>query len=105
MTNSSLLEKKLVANGFVQKKTNIGSIWTYKHPDYKRSTVNYHNNGTVCFNYLSKYKDNIDSLPFYNEIQPRPELNTKGYLIIPKEVGMDVFDKILDFIAQDSKIK
>ena len=122
------LKKMLESNGYVSKKTKSGSVWTL-HTGQRGSVVNFHNDGTVAFNYLSKHVRNvmeeqnhnvknmkfdeqmtlfcnvISGLPFYNKIKnhiPRPKLSQKNgieYFSISSKVGMDVFREIVSFIV------
>jgi len=99
------------------------------------SEVNFHENDTVAFNYLSKHMrdmmtehnnniiglkrneqmilfDNVlSSFPFYNMIKnhiPHPKWSSaKGieYFSISSKVGMDVFREIVSFIVSDGDHK
>lgn len=124
------LEKLLKNNGYISKKTKGGSIWTL-YTGQRGSEVNYHDNDTVAFNYLSKHmrdmmkehNNNIiglkfdeqmtlfhnvlSSFPFYNKIKnhiPRPKWSSAQgieYFSISSKVGMDVFREIASFIVSD----
>lgn len=128
MTIESELKELLYNNSFFVKKTKIGSVWTYEHKLYM--TVNYHNSGTVSFNYLGKYmRDNVKKergtildltpsdkkylyrkelsrLPFYKDIEHNLKfsLRAKGgdYVSISEKVRMNVFKEIVKFIITDS---
>lgn len=122
------LKKLLENNGYISKKTKGGSIWTL-HTGQRGSVVNFHNDGTVAFNFLSKHVRNamkerernvanlkfdeqitlfynvISELPFYEKIKnhiPRPKLSQKNgieYFSISSKVGIDVFREIVSFIV------
>lgn len=122
------LKKLLENNGYISKKTKDGSLWTL-HTGQRGSVVNFHNDGTVAFNFLSKHVRNamkerehnvanlkfdeqiiffhniLSELPFYGKIKnyiPRPKLSQKNgieYFSISSKVGMDVFREIVNFIV------
>lgn len=128
MSTEITLENLLSANGFYKKKTKIGSAWTYEHAVYM--TVNYHNNNTICFNYLGKhmrdkvkkdrstildlspiekeslYRKALSSLPFHKKIENYISfsLRAKGgdYLIISHNVGINALKEIVKFIVTES---
>ncbi len=121
------LRKVLEDNGYVSKKTKIGSVWTMEHRKYM--TVNYHNNGTVSFNYLGKYmrdtvkkshgtiigiapvekeqlyRKALSRLSFYDTIKDHIHFSLRAgggdYVLFSGEVGLDVLAEVLHFIVSD----
>ena len=130
MSIENELKKILEDRGFKQKTkgglpfTKNGSIWTYNHPKYK--VVNYHNNGTICFNYIKKYMENIaremqgtkkelsvkdneylytksiSTLPFHERIKNHISLGKNGYMVISEKVGINILGEIVQFIITDA---
>jgi hypothetical protein len=128
MSVETALKELLLANGYNHKKTKIRSTWTLEHLQYM--TVNFHDNGTISFNYLGKYmreavKKNLGSildltpeekkqlytkelakLSFFTAIAPSVKfsLRAKGgdYMNFSEKVGMDVLREVVRYIVTDA---
>ena len=120
-------EQKTKKDGSVWTKK--GSSWTW-WKGHRGSEVNYHHNNTIAFNYLSgimrdtlkqrgnskkiirseqdiQFQNFLSTLPFYRKIKdniPPPKWSEKNgieYFSISSEVGVDVFEEIVEFIVSD----
>jgi len=121
--------KMLEEKGFKSKKTKIGSIFTYDHPEYK--PVNYHvNSRTISFNYLGKYmrdevrethgtligiepaekerlyRKALSKLDLFKNIEHHISFSLRAsgndYVGISDIVGINILDDILRFITGDA---
>jgi predicted RNA binding protein YcfA (HicA-like mRNA interferase family) len=118
----------LLANGYFHRKTKIGSAWTLEHKQYM--IINFHNNGTISFNYLGKYMrdavkkqrgtildlrkqdkerlytNELSKLPFFKAIEHsiKFSLRAKGgdYMNFSEKVGMNVLREVVKYIVTDA---
>lgn len=132
MTVEIQLKKMLVEKGFYEKKTKIGSVWTYDHNLFR--TVNYDIHGDIWFNYLAIYMRNeanrthgnivnfsrtekehiyrqvLSKMKYYKDIKNNLKFSLRkqgsgDYVGISDKVGIGVFGEILQFIISGSGLE